>query len=268
MANTTRSKGEQTKRRILEAAAKLFAERGFHETPTQEIARQAGITQQTLFRHFKGPAKNRILRMIFREGWGYFLQLAKDAVAKTVDPLECFREVLRGTIQYLIQNPSILKVMLVEERQNNDDLREFLITDEMKKFIDLLAGIYRRGQMEGVLDESYDPKLALYSGIGMVETLMDLQGSPSEYLGIPCTPQDVETILHVYIAGLTLPRGIVEEIMYNGRKFSLLSYGQTLGSYIDKIKTSTLTIEFLSKIRQLPESQWQEIERKIRKSEY
>lgn len=47
---------------ILEAAETLFAESGFSETSTASIARKAGVTEKTLFKHF--PTKQDLLRRI------------------------------------------------------------------------------------------------------------------------------------------------------------------------------------------------------------
>jgi AcrR family transcriptional regulator len=38
---------------ILEAAAKLFSEKGFRETPMTEISRITGAAEGTIFYHFK-----------------------------------------------------------------------------------------------------------------------------------------------------------------------------------------------------------------------
>ena len=38
---------------ILLTAAKLFAERGFNNTPTSLLAKEAGVAEGTIFRHFK-----------------------------------------------------------------------------------------------------------------------------------------------------------------------------------------------------------------------
>jgi AcrR family transcriptional regulator len=46
---------ERTRQELLDAARKLFAERGFHGTSTVDIAAAAGVTERTLFRHF--PSK-------------------------------------------------------------------------------------------------------------------------------------------------------------------------------------------------------------------
>jgi len=43
-----------TRRRILEAAAALFAKSGFNGTVTHDISHLAGVNESTLFRHFPG----------------------------------------------------------------------------------------------------------------------------------------------------------------------------------------------------------------------
>lgn len=58
MTDPTRA-GAETRERILECAADLFAARGYHGTSTREIARRVGIRQPSLFHHF--PTKRGIL---------------------------------------------------------------------------------------------------------------------------------------------------------------------------------------------------------------
>jgi len=47
-------KGERTRARVLEAAASLFAERGYRATPLREVAARAGIREPSLYNHFAG----------------------------------------------------------------------------------------------------------------------------------------------------------------------------------------------------------------------
>lgn len=47
---------------ILRAAEKLFTEMGFSETPTAAIAKEAKVTEKTLFKHF--PTKSHLLRRV------------------------------------------------------------------------------------------------------------------------------------------------------------------------------------------------------------
>jgi AcrR family transcriptional regulator len=54
----TLSTAEERRETLVEAAVQVFAERGFHGTPTAEVAKAAGISQAYLFRLF--PTKNEL----------------------------------------------------------------------------------------------------------------------------------------------------------------------------------------------------------------
>jgi AcrR family transcriptional regulator len=51
------------KNQILDAAAALFAEKGFHPTTTRDIAKQAGISEGTIYKYF--DSKTALLLGIF-----------------------------------------------------------------------------------------------------------------------------------------------------------------------------------------------------------
>ena len=53
LVRRTRSYGDLTRRRILEAAERVFSRDGFQGATTREIAREAQVNEVTLFRHFR-----------------------------------------------------------------------------------------------------------------------------------------------------------------------------------------------------------------------
>lgn len=60
----TRPGNEPDKReQILAAALHLFTTRGFHDTPTSQISRQAGVSTGTLFHYF--PDKNTLIDQLY-----------------------------------------------------------------------------------------------------------------------------------------------------------------------------------------------------------
>lgn len=57
---------DNTKNKILDAALKMFAEKGFKATTTRAIAEKAGVNEVTLFRHF-GTKEKIFLGVVDRE---------------------------------------------------------------------------------------------------------------------------------------------------------------------------------------------------------
>ena len=58
----TRSRRANGKRRLSEAATRLFGERGYNGARTAQIAAMAGVTERTLFRYF--PTKKALYRRV------------------------------------------------------------------------------------------------------------------------------------------------------------------------------------------------------------
>jgi AcrR family transcriptional regulator len=60
-----RPKSEDKRNAILDAATRLFAERGLAAAPTSEISRQAGVAEGTLFTYF--ATKDDLINSLYRE---------------------------------------------------------------------------------------------------------------------------------------------------------------------------------------------------------
>ena len=60
-----RPKSEDKRNAILDAATRVFAERGLTAAPTSEISKQAGVAEGTLFTYFK--TKEDLINALYRE---------------------------------------------------------------------------------------------------------------------------------------------------------------------------------------------------------
>ena len=64
ITQTKLSKKQTNKQqKIVETAIKMFAEKGYANTPTSEIAKTAGVAEGTIFRHY-GTKDNLLLSVI------------------------------------------------------------------------------------------------------------------------------------------------------------------------------------------------------------
>src|SRR5256885_15696648 len=75
-----KTKENDKRARILDAAIRVFAERGFHSATVAEIARAAGVADGTIYLYFKG--KDDLLLRLFDEKMNELLAEVKAAVAQ------------------------------------------------------------------------------------------------------------------------------------------------------------------------------------------
>src|SRR6204780_1148606 len=104
-----RPKSEEKRNAILEAAARLFAERGLTASPTSEISKQAGVAEGTLFTYFK--TKDELINALYRE---LKLELA-DAMMSSFPRKQSVRHrlehVWNGYVHWGVANPNHRKVL-------------------------------------------------------------------------------------------------------------------------------------------------------------
>ncbi|MDR7857033.1 TetR/AcrR family transcriptional regulator [Tissierella sp.] len=104
---------EDRKEQIIESALKVFVEKGYNGTTTQEIAKAADITEVTLFRHFSSKQE------IFMEGIEpiIFTTLKESVVAsKDLSPREQLEYILRERISLISKNYKVIRLILMESK--------------------------------------------------------------------------------------------------------------------------------------------------------
>src|SRR5947209_2387354 len=100
--------------RILLAAKQLFAQRGYENTSTVAIARQAGTSESQLMKHF--GSKEGLLEAIFERGWTALApELAK--LRGEESPRTKIRAMLDTVVHGLEQDPELMELMLLEGRR-------------------------------------------------------------------------------------------------------------------------------------------------------
>ncbi|GAB4341360.1 MAG: TetR/AcrR family transcriptional regulator [Calditrichia bacterium] len=88
---------------ILKAALELFVERGFHNTPTSLIAKQAGVATGTLFHHFKN--KEELINALYMETKTQMGQAIKQNFQNTGSLEERMRQLFKEIVKWGILNP-------------------------------------------------------------------------------------------------------------------------------------------------------------------
>ncbi len=165
-AQTFRPGVSDTHRRLLEAAARVFAQRGLEGATTREIARTAGVNEVTLFRHFqsKEGLLSAVLQRTF-ESQEETLQAGKEAAttpAGTARP-ESFRAGLRRYVrQYkeLLQGNILLVRTLIGEIHRHREHEKQVVQGIFGPLKADLIALIREGQADGIVRVEVEPLVA------------------------------------------------------------------------------------------------------------
>jgi AcrR family transcriptional regulator len=114
---TTRRKASQRRRapQIIEAAARVFAERGFHGATTQDIANVLGIKQASLYYYFS--SKETALELVCLKGVEGFFDAAKAIAARPESSTKRLTLLIKSHLSPLVDRPNFVRVFL-NERQH------------------------------------------------------------------------------------------------------------------------------------------------------
>src|SRR5439155_2043645 len=102
------ARGRERRERLLNAAAKLVAERGFHSVGIIEIGAAAGVTGSAIYRHFK--SKGDLLVALFERVIDNLVDGAEAALAGSASPADVLDTLVRGHVDFALRDRAIIAV--------------------------------------------------------------------------------------------------------------------------------------------------------------
>jgi AcrR family transcriptional regulator len=139
---TLRADAERNRRRLIDAAAELFSERGV-EVTIAEIRERAGVGQGTVFRHF--PTKEHLMAEVMRERMTSLAQLAT-AQLESSDPVEALRHFMASAAESKMVDQEIYRTICETNALPAEDERA--LRHELVGHVRLLL---RRAQESGAI---------------------------------------------------------------------------------------------------------------------
>jgi AcrR family transcriptional regulator len=180
----------QTKERILQAAQKEFAARGFSGARMEAIARGAAINKAMLFYYFS--SKDNLYRTVLFGVFSEFFGEIGRFVSPQLTPdlfLEKFPEIY---IRFIARHPDLLRIMvfdLIHNPENVTAAMAEIIHENMSFEPHLLLELIKRWHGQGLISEA-DPlhfmmnivALSIFSFIGkpMVEAISGIKVANNE----------------------------------------------------------------------------------------
>ncbi|HIE51190.1 MAG TPA: TetR/AcrR family transcriptional regulator [Armatimonadetes bacterium] len=150
---------ESHKAEILEAALRLFVDKGVKAATTREIAAQAGVSEGAIYRHF--ASKGELAHVLFTSCAEQLLAWLRQGVKEAVHPPDQLLAAVRAFFAFAHRKP-LAYAYLMETHQ-----REFeRLPKGREKPKDVFVDIIRRGIAQGYF-RPLDANLAAALVIGM-----------------------------------------------------------------------------------------------------
>jgi AcrR family transcriptional regulator len=105
-----RARTDVYRQHILDAAERVFAERGFEAAKLQEISHGAGVSMGTIYAIF--PSKEELFRVLLEERGKEISELAREVLADGRPPRDALDALVRAYVGYFVDHPSFLRMHL------------------------------------------------------------------------------------------------------------------------------------------------------------
>ncbi len=168
-ARTKREQAEQTRARILDAAIRLFARRGFASTSTQDLARAIGMTPGILYWHFKG--KEDLLVAVLDELQRRLIVELADQAQESADrgavwTLSALIDRVARVVERHQENLLLVGVIGAEATDTNPRV-ERAVRAAYRRVSSWVVEVLRGGVAEGVIPRDLDLACATQMFLGL-----------------------------------------------------------------------------------------------------
>jgi AcrR family transcriptional regulator len=153
---------------IIEAAARVFAERGFHGATTQDIADVLGIRQASLYYYF--PSKEGALELVCLQGVAGFFEVAKAIAAGPGSAADKLARLIKAHLDPLTDRSDFVRVFLNERQHLPADSRR-RIGKWSRGLERVFEDVLKEGVRRGELRSDLDTRLAVLGILGMVNAV-------------------------------------------------------------------------------------------------
>ncbi len=145
-AINTKKKNMDKYHRILEAAVKVFAEQGFHQSTVSQIAREAKVADGTIYLYFKN--KDDILVQFYQYKTKQIFERFREEVRKADTAVAKLQRLIRCHLTEFQKDRNMAIVYQAETHQSRRIGNE-LLREMSKMYRDIISEVVELGQEEG-----------------------------------------------------------------------------------------------------------------------
>ncbi len=192
-----RERSGNKRERILQAATRIFARKGYYAARVRDVAQEAGVADGTIYLYFRN--KEDLLLTLFRERSRALVGALRAIAERVTDPAERMRRVIDLHLGIAKDQRELAQVMTVTLRQSASLVHHYG-RPLFLEYLQVLADIVEDGQRRGVFRAELSPRTVARALWGAMDGLA-LTWSLSE-AGPEALAHAAEQLATLLLAGL------------------------------------------------------------------
>jgi TetR/AcrR family fatty acid metabolism transcriptional regulator len=164
-----RPRTDDKRKRILTAAVRVFARKGYFAARVSDVAKRAGVADGTIYLYFRG--KEDILVSLFDERMARHLESLRAEVAAVRGTPARLRTIAEHHLRALGADRDLAVVFQVELRQSTKFMERFTAS-WLADYLALIGDVIEQGRREGALRSDLPRKLVTKAFFGALDELV------------------------------------------------------------------------------------------------
>jgi AcrR family transcriptional regulator len=170
---STRLTGPERRAAVVESACRIFAKGSYHRSTTAQIARETGVTEPVLYRHF--ASKRELYLACLDTVWERVRVLWEKAIEREADPAGWLKAIGKAYLEARAAARIVLVDLWIQaltEAADDPEIRRAL-RRQMHEVHEFVAGVIRRAQAEGGILPNRDPDAEawIFISLGLLSTI-------------------------------------------------------------------------------------------------
>lgn len=170
---SSRLSGPERRAAVVETACRIFARRSYHGSTTAQIARETGVTEPVLYRHF--ASKRELYLACLDAVWERVQGLWQKALERERDPANSLKAIGKAYLEERGSGRVVLVDLWIQaltEAADDPEIRRALRA-QVREVHDFVAGVIRRAQEAGgvIADRDPDAEAWIFISLGLLTTI-------------------------------------------------------------------------------------------------
>jgi len=159
-------KNNEKYQRIIAAATRVFARKGFYQSKISEIAKEAQVADGTIYIYFEN--KDDILISLFEEQMQAVLDNMNARIMNLTDPAKKLEEFAWTHLSLIHNNKDMAEIIQVELRQSGKFMKEYK-NEKFTQYLNIIEDIIVEGQNSGLFKKNVVPNVAKRAFFGALD---------------------------------------------------------------------------------------------------